>query len=163
RATTTPSRLRSTQLQQGSHMSVRSSCFIPPMPDLLEMAGFRIRSANRADCAHCSGSSIRTVSFTSEVAHCFRCGCAAHRGGLANCVRLLRSDPASRVKLRAELRHRRAAESTLGRFERWRGERIRQLSTQYRLLGRTLLAHEILLRWPTCEPAWEALASFYHA
>jgi hypothetical protein len=35
---------------------------------------------------------------------------------------------------------------------------------QYRALGRhALLAHEVLLRWPSCELAWDALERFYHA
>jgi hypothetical protein len=137
---------------------------LPPMRDLLERAGFRIRSANRADCAHCSGSSIQTVGYTSELSHCFRCGWAANRFGLAKHLGLLRNDPITRAKLRVEGRHRRAVESTLGRFENWRERRMRRLSTQYRALGRqALLAHEVLLRWPACEPAWDALARFYHA
>jgi len=134
------------------------------MRDLLEQAGFRIRSTNRADCAHCLGSSARTVGYTLELAHCFRCGWATNRLGLAKHLGLFQNDPETRAKLRREARHHRGTESTLRQFENWRENRIQRLSTQYRVLGRQAqLAHEVLLRWPDCEPAWDALGRFYQA
>jgi hypothetical protein len=143
--------------------SAKKTSELPPMRDMLERAGFRIRSTNRADCAHCLGNSTRTVGYTSELAHCFRCGWAANRLGFAKHLGLLPNDPATREKLRVDRRHRRAAESTLRQFETWREGRIRRLSTQYRVLGRQAqLAHEVLLCWPDCEPAWDALTRFCH-
>jgi hypothetical protein len=148
----------------GSTFTGQEVSELPPIRDLLERAGFRIRSTNRADCAHCLGSSIRTVSYTQELAHCFRCGWAANRLGLAKHLGLLADDSATRHKFRRDRRHRRATASILRLFERWREGRIRQLSAQSRVLGRqALLAHEVLLRWPAGESAWDALARFYHA
>lgn len=59
------------------------------MGDLLARSGFPLRSATRADCAHCSGGSNGTVSYTSELAHCFRCGWGANAKGLARKLGLL--------------------------------------------------------------------------
>lgn len=53
--------------------------------ELLEAAGFHVRSATRADCTKCHGTSSGTVGFDEAkgVAHCFRCGWAASRQSLA--------------------------------------------------------------------------------
>jgi hypothetical protein len=137
---------------------------LPPMRDLLERAGFRIRSANRADCAHCRGRSIRTVGYTTEVAHCFRCGWAANRVRLARELGLFTNDPVVRERLHVEARHRRAVRLTLLQFQNWRDGKLRLLSEEYKKLGeQAAFAHRVLLRWPDCEPAWDALARFYHA
>jgi hypothetical protein len=63
---------------------------LPSLRDLLAEGGFRLRTATRADCARCQGRSRGTVSYNSEVAHCFRCGWSANRFRLARELGLAR-------------------------------------------------------------------------
>lgn len=77
------------------------------MGELLAASGLCIRSATRADCARCTGSSLGTVSFDNAkgVAHCFRCGWAASQRGLARELGLLTErilSPYERSRLRRE-------------------------------------------------------------
>lgn len=76
------------------------------MRSLLERAGLRIRSATRADCAKCRGSSSGTVGFDEAkgVAHCFRCGWAASRQRLARDLGWVKQRKLS-VHESARLRH----------------------------------------------------------
>jgi hypothetical protein len=134
------------------------------MPELLERGGFGIRSATRADCAYCTGRSRGTVAFTDAVAFCHRCHWKANRIGLARRLGLLSADPNTLRRLRRETRHRQATESTLASFERWREARLRETTSRYRVLGRqAAIARQVLEHWRECEPAWNALARFYHA
>jgi hypothetical protein len=136
---------------------------LPAMRDLLEQAGFAIRSATRADCVHCTGSSRGTVALTDALAFCHRCHWKANRIGLARQLGLLAADRDTERKLRPETRHRQAIESTLAAFECWREARLREVTDCYRPLARQgALAHRVLQRWPDCEPAWHTLARLYH-
>ena len=136
---------------------------LPEMRDLLERGGFGIRSATRADCAYCTGRSRGTVAFTDTLAFCHRCHWKANRPGLAQQLGLLGADPNAQRKFRREARHRQTIESTLASFERWREARLRETTNRYRVLGRqAALARQVLSLWPECDPAWNALARFYH-
>lgn len=136
---------------------------LPGMRDLLERIGFRICSATRADCAYCTGSSRRTVSFTDDLAFCHRCHWKANRIGLARQHGLLRANPETQRRLCEEAAHRRGFRSILAAFESWRETRLSHVANRYRQLGRqAIMAQSILQRWPDCEPAWDALARFYH-
>jgi hypothetical protein len=136
---------------------------LPQMRDLLERGGFGIRSATRADCAYCRGRSRGTVAFTDTLAFCHRCHWKANRADLARQLGLLRTDSETHRKLRQLTRHRRAIESTLASFECWYETRLRELTTRYRALGRqAALARHVLAHYPDCDPAWSALARYYH-
>ncbi len=136
---------------------------LPLMRELLERGGFRVRSATRADCTRCQGRSHSTVSYTSELVHCFRCRWAANRIALARKLGLLSADLETQRKLRQEGRHSRAIESTLTAFECWRNARMREITDRYRVLGRqAALARQVLSRWPECDLAWCALARLSH-
>lgn len=74
-------------------MAVRNDdAALPEMRQLLDRTGFRIWSATRADCAYCTGSSRRTVSFTRDLVFCHRCHWKANRTGLARRLGLLRAN-----------------------------------------------------------------------
>lgn len=45
---------------------LQESLRLPPMRELHSLAGFRVRSATRADCPSCRGRSRATVSFTGD-------------------------------------------------------------------------------------------------
>lgn len=133
------------------------------MRSLLEQAGFRIHRT-RADCIKCEGSSRATVSFNAEVAHCHRCKWSANTFTLARDLGLLRGDPEARARFRREVEDRKRVNAELEKFEQWRNSRIRQASTRHRLLWRkALLAQDVLREFPDFEPAWDALARWYHA
>lgn len=137
---------------------------LPKMRELLRQTGSVIRSATRADCAYCTGSSRRTVAFTDAVAFCHRCHWKANRIGLARQLGLLRASPETQRRLCEEAAHRRGIESIVTAFESWREARLSQVANRYRQLGRqAVLAQRILQCWPECETAWDALARFYHA
>ena len=136
---------------------------LPPMAKLLESADFVVRSRCRADCAYCTGRSRGTVALNDRVVFCHRCRWAASRIGLARQPGLVSVDPETQRKLRQETRHRQAIESSFASFERWREARLRETTSRYRALGRqAALARQVLSRWPECDPAWTALARFYH-
>ena len=131
---------------------------------LLERAGFRIRSATRADCAYCRGRSVSTVAFTNDVAFCHRCHWRANTITLAHKLGLLKSDPVTRARLRAEAQWRARREAPIRAFDLWRERCIRLVSDRYYMLSRkAVLAHRVLLLFPKWAPAWHALAAFYHA
>jgi hypothetical protein len=135
---------------------------LPSMPELLELAGFRIRNATRADCARCEGHSRRTVSFTAQVAHCFRCGWSANQVILARELGVLSNDPQTRKALHREWKRRERIEVPIQAFEKWRDEELRRATDQHRTLSRqAVLAESVLKIYPDCEPAWTALATFY--
>lgn len=137
---------------------------LPPMPELLARAGFHLRCATRADCAKCSGRSTGTVSFTADVAHCFRCGWRTNSVSLARELGLLSAGPALRAKLRQEARRRASFEGEIQRFEAWRNAHLRRTSDEILALSRTAIhASRVLQHFPDSEPAWDALARYYHA
>jgi hypothetical protein len=131
---------------------------------LLEEAGLVMRGANRADCVHCMGQSRGTVSFTSEVAFCHRCKWTANVVTLAREAGLLRADSQAARAVQDSARRRSQFDSELQRFEVWRERQIRSVTDRYRLLWRkAALASRVLSAFPECEPAWSALAAFYHS
>jgi hypothetical protein len=142
------------------------------MRELLEHAGFRIRSAKRADCAHCSGSSRGTVSYTDEVAYCHRCHWTANEVTLARQLGVagaLRPRPASHLRgdkppatSRSDLARQRR-DALLREFEAWRQGRIQRLYDEDRARTRAIMrCADWMQRIPECEEqAWEALKRFY--
>ncbi len=132
------------------------------MQDLLERAGFRLRRRSRADCIHCPGRSRGTVSFNSEVAHCFRCGWKANTYILARDLGLL-TDRKKRSEFSIEQARSQRHQRIINRFERWRWDAwlfwARQLSANRRIRRIALF---ILRTIPDCEPALDALATVYH-
>jgi hypothetical protein len=130
----------------------------------LERSGFRLRAKNRADCIHCAGHQLATVSFTDEVAYCHRCAWTANAVTLARDLGLLATDPESTRLRQEEARKLAEYKRVVDRFEAWRDERIRRYATELRSLGRSAaLAKEVLAVERDCEPAWDALARFCHA
>lgn len=134
------------------------------MRAVLEQAGFRLRSATRADCVHCEGHSRGTVSFTDEVAFCHRCKWRANTLILAREFDLLHDNPQATSAFREEARRRARLDAEIKRFEDWREDRIRGVSNRYRSLSRAAIkASAVLAKFPDSEEAWEVLARFYHA
>jgi len=134
------------------------------MLDLLARAGFRIRSATRADCTRCTGHSQGTVSYTEDLAFCHRCRWTSNAVALARELGLLGNDSTIRARLRAEAQRRERLEQPVHAFESWREARIRVISDQYYPLSRAAIqAAAVLRRSPGCEPAWDALARFHHS
>jgi hypothetical protein len=134
------------------------------MRSLLEIAGFKIRGANRADCIHCEGHSRGTVAFTREVPCCHRCKWTASILRLSRELGLLSRNPEGAAALREQAQRRTRLEEEIGPFEAWRDTKIRHSSAKYRLLSRAALcAGEVLTKFSDCELAWDVLARFYHA
>lgn len=132
------------------------------MPELLERSGFRLRG-KRADCIHCAGGSVATVSYTETVAFCHRCKWTANIITLAKELGLLATDPESKRQRQEEARELAEYRRTIQQFEAWRDAQIRKFSTELRQLGRSaVLATEVLKTYPECEPAWDALARYCH-
>ncbi len=77
---------------------------LPPLPDLLARAGFRVRTATRADCPSCPGHSRMTVAFIGEVYFCHRCKRTGNRQSLARELGLLATDRESINRRRIEAR-----------------------------------------------------------
>src|SRR5690348_16767574 len=100
------------------------------MPELLERAGFKLRGKNRADCPHCAGGSIATVSFTNELAYCHRCAWKANTTTLAKQLGLLATDPESKRQRREEARRLAEYRRVVDRFEAWRDGHIRAYSAK---------------------------------
>jgi len=133
------------------------------MSELLERAGLRLRGKRRADCVYCTGHSTATVSYTDEVAHCFRCQWKANTATIAKELGLVATDPESKRRRREEAREIAEYRKTIARFETWRDSLIGKYSTELRQLGRSAaIATEVLKKYPDCEPAWDALARYCH-
>jgi len=77
---------------------------LSPLSDLLALAGFRVRTARRADCPSCTGSSRMTVAFAGEVYFCHRCKRTGNRRTLARELGLLATDRESVIRRLAEAR-----------------------------------------------------------
>jgi hypothetical protein len=134
------------------------------MRSLLERAGFQLRGPTRADCAHCEGHSRGTVAFTIQVAFCHRCKWRANSVTLARELGLLQGHPQTVSVFREEAQRRARLEAEVSPFEVWREARIREVSARYRLLSKTnTCAAEVVVKFPDCDEAWDALARFYHA
>ena len=121
------------------------------MQDLLTQAGFKVKG-RRAKCAHCSGTSRLTVSFTDEVAYCHRCHWTA------NATQMARSQGRTVTRKIGLARHRKR------QFEQWVSSTYGEMArVEWELSRKASLAIKVLIRFPDCEPAWTALASWYHA
>ena len=122
------------------------------MHNLLQEAGYRVQG-RRADCKNCRGGSRLTVSFTSEVAYCHRCHWTA------NAVMLARGLGKT---VKPESAQKRAARAKVARFAQWVDAQHTRIAARYRCLGCSAAkAHDILIHFPECEAAWDALALFY--
>jgi len=140
------------------------------MRDLLAVGGFRVRTAIRADCAHCVGRSRGTVSYNAEVAHCFRCGWKANRLTLARelgLARKARTGSRANARVRREVQHRAKNEGGIRAFTQWRDERLRQVSGRHYALSRAALRAEQALASGALTPeeqelAWSAMGRFRH-
>jgi hypothetical protein len=126
----------------------------PPLSELLERAGFRVRG-RRADCIHCDVHSRLTVAFNDEVYYCHRCGRAGNARTLARNLG---------IALPPETHEAREKRQRAAQFDEWLNAchliLIRRLRN---LIRRAQLARSVLSAYPECEPAWNALADFYHA
>lgn len=127
------------------------------LPNLLEHAGFRIRG-RRADCPYCQaegGSHGRgTVSFTDEVAFCHRCKWTRN-------IRTLSRE--LHVSVPPETYEQRQAREREALFAQWTNTCHMILVRHLRQLNeRAELAKKILDQIQDFEPAWDALADFYH-
>jgi hypothetical protein len=126
-------------------------------PGLLERAGFHVRG-RRADCRHCQSEGDRhgrsTVAFTAEVAFCHRCKWTANIRTLSRTLG---------VCIAPENREQRERRQQAARFSAWLNITITMLIGRLRELTRRAdRARNILSVFPDCEPAWDALAEFYH-
>lgn len=141
----------------------------PAMPELLERSGFRLRGPKRADCAHCTGHSRGTVSYTAEVAYCHRCGWRGNITTLARQPKVgadprVRATPGSSPRLPDGGRHTglplqdKQHRAMLQDFAAWREAQITALSDRLYALHRCARhAHNVLRKFPDCEAAWDAL------
>ena len=133
------------------------------MRSLLEQAGFRLRGATRANCIHCTGDSLGTVSFTSEVAFCHRCKWKANALTMARELGLLSTNPRARKALHLERERRQRFETRIRAFEQWRDAELwRAIDLHRKLSRRAVLAEQVLRIDPEYGEAWSALADFYH-
>jgi hypothetical protein len=141
--------------------------------ELLERAGFGIRSAKRADCAHCTGRSRGTVSYTERVAYCHRCGWRANdvrlarELGLGPCSGGLQAVPANGGRAKAlplqDPQARREREARIAAFAAWRNAKVDELvARSHRLQFRADLANLMLADEQESVVAWQALADYYH-
>lgn len=104
------------------------------MGDLLPRAGFRLRSARRADCAKCRGRSVGTVSYTEQLAHCFRCEWAANTTTLARELGLLAGDRQSRREWANQRRARQAVQRAAEKLAQQERQFVAILSARLRQL-----------------------------
>ena len=136
---------------------------LPSMGVLLRDAGFQIRSAKRADCAHCRGRSRGTVSYTPEVAYCHRCAWTANTITLARELGISVCSQSSPRNFRERSRRQRA-ERLLEEFEAWRNHKLRLVIDKYRRLSqRALNTRQLLRQDPDDTSALDAIAEFAHA
>lgn len=148
---------------QESHSRITRVSTGVDMRTLLRSSGFRIRNSKRADCVHCTGKARGTVSYNTDVAHCFRCGWATNTVTLARTLGLYANDLEQRLRQREETICRINIEEVIRQFDEWRERRIRYVSDRFRTLGRAATwANEVLRIYPGCEEGWEALTRYYH-
>ena len=125
------------------------------MRDLLRRAGFKNVSSSRADCPRCKGHH-GTVAYDlrKQVFNCHRCHWGSGTRSLEKslCLPVTPETPEAReIRLREERR------------EKWVSEKYSALAKEeYGLARRAELAKKVLAKNPDCEPAWAALAIWYH-
>jgi len=121
--------------------------------DILERAGYRDFRGNRASCPHCEGRRRHTVSIRGELYYCHRC----QQGGN---VRTL----ARRQGLKLPPPRIRLADKSKAAFRKWLAVKMAEMADRERkLYRRAELAKVALSYYPDMEPAWAALAEWYHA
>ncbi len=133
------------------------------MRDLLQLAGNRIRSATRADCTRCPGSSTGTVAYTDQVAYCHRCQWRANRVMLE---RELGLRPANRGRGRkptpaeqAAAERRRLAEAEIAALEAWLEWKLREIAQEEQFLLELKPRLSLALDdHPENDALWDALA-----
>ncbi|MGH9795763.1 MAG: hypothetical protein ACRD5G_13405 [Candidatus Acidiferrales bacterium] len=149
------------------------------MRDLLQLAGNRIRSATRADCTRCPGSSTGTVAYTDQVAYCHRCGWGANRAMLERELGLRRVGAGPRARPRslcapAGRQPHRAISKTSQEERRLRIEALAAAMLTWLECSVSELAWRhaevnscirrtgaLLRRHPQCARLWKLLAVFY--
>jgi hypothetical protein len=123
----------------------------------MNTGGFDMRDLLDRDCIHCEGHSRGTVAFTIEVAYCHRCHWRAN-------VRTLSRDRDLGVPIAPETHEAREKRDREAQFSEWVNTLHLILSRRLQLLTRRAeLAKNVLNAYPDCEPAWSALAEFYHS
>ena len=139
------------------------------MRELLERAGFTIRSAKRADCAKCTGRSRGTVSYTERLAYCHRCDWRTNDIALARELGIAPANGGPRTNdgrakaLPLQGPHTRERETRIAAFAAWRKAKVDELIARaHRLRFRADVAHLALNDDPDWQPAWQALADCYH-
>jgi hypothetical protein len=94
-------------------------------------------------------------SFNGEVAFCHRCKWKANVGQLARAVG---------GSVARETGVHRQARNRIDLFETWLSGLHNEVAGEYRRLGKAAsLAKQVLIYFPNCEPAWEALERFFSA
>jgi hypothetical protein len=152
------------------------------MRELLVRAGFKIRSAKRADCAKCTGRSRGTVSYTERLAYCHRCKWRTNDIALARELEGTRSrglevvKSGSPAKKPQDLMTSRPRDSSLlhaghtnserepriAAFAAWRRAKTDELIARaHRLRFRCELGKLMLADNPDDEFAWQTLADCY--
>ncbi len=151
----------------GTSEVAKAPLALPPLAELLAQAGFRVRTARRADCPSCTGRSRMTVAFIGEVYFCHRCKRTGSRESLARELGLLATDQESVIRRRIEARERARLRSVADRLRE--GERRVQGRAGANLLSLVALrrnsgARLVALRAGACERfpgesefAWDAL------
>src|SRR5260370_5211710 len=99
----------------GTSEVAKAPLALPPLAELLAQAGFRVRTARRADCPSCTGRSRMTVAFIGEVYFCHRCKRTGSRESLARELGLLATDQESVIRRRIEARERARLRSVAAR------------------------------------------------
>ena len=138
------------------------------MRELLERAGFRIRSAKRADCAKCTGRSRGTVSYTERLAYCHRCAWRTNDVSLARELGLCSGglpggDSSAPKGAHLKVAATREREARIAAFAVWRRAKTDELIARaHRLRFRAELAKCMLADNPDDEFAWQQLAECYH-
>ncbi|MGH9859090.1 MAG: hypothetical protein ACRD5F_03590, partial [Candidatus Acidiferrales bacterium] len=125
--------------------------------------GNRIRSATRADCTRCPGSSNGTVAYTDEVAYCHRCQWRANRTtlerelGLRPALRGCGRRPTPAEQAAAERRRQIEAEiAALEAWLHWRAAEMGREECWLREFQQRIAA--VLAAHPEREYTWAALA-----
>lgn len=146
------------------------------MRALLERAGFVIRSTSIATCAFCgsggSGRNNRTVSYTDEVWHCFRCGAKGNIQSLAKKLGLLSNKRMTRPERFTTNKERRSASGAAAYRASYRAWLLRQeseaahalwlLSWKARRAAR-FLRRSGAARQKANDDAWSVMARFHDA
>lgn len=125
------------------------------MTELLSLRGAKIRGRNRADCPGCRG--FRTISFTGEVFHCFKCSWKGNTLTLARDLGLLRRIPQAEYQRRQQ-DHEMAHEAADRLYKRVRARRFELLCELHALNDLETRAHSA---GPEAESIWDALITVH--